>query len=113
FATGCASLINRSLLEIALPLPPAAVLHDWWITACAAAFGTIRYLPEPLVLYRQHGRNAVGAASVWRRLQPWRVVRNGAWRRIQENVQRSSRQARALLDRLRERSAGTLPMQVA
>jgi rhamnosyltransferase len=111
-ATGCASLINRPLLEIALPLPPAAVLHDWWIAACAAAFGKIHYLPEPLVLYRQHAGNAVGAASLWHRLKPWQIVRNGAWQHIQTNVQKGFGQARALRDRLRERGAGTLATNV-
>jgi glycosyltransferase involved in cell wall biosynthesis len=61
FVTGCATLFNRSLLEAATPLPPEAALHDWWLACCAAALGDIRYLDEPLVLYRQHGANQVGA----------------------------------------------------
>jgi hypothetical protein len=27
--TGCAMAINRPLLEIALPIPEAAIMHDW------------------------------------------------------------------------------------
>jgi rhamnosyltransferase len=29
FATGCTMLVNRALLEVALPIPYAAVMHDW------------------------------------------------------------------------------------
>ncbi len=34
--------------------------HDTWIYVLAAALGNVSHIAEPLVLYRQHGRNAIG-----------------------------------------------------
>jgi hypothetical protein len=61
FVTGCATVINRSLLELATPLPADVIMHDWWLALCAAACGRIEYLPHALVRYRQHGANQIGA----------------------------------------------------
>ena len=36
-------------------------MHDWWCALLAAAFGAIDVIEEPLILYRQHGGNEVGA----------------------------------------------------
>jgi len=57
---GCAMGFNRSLLEVSLPFPKEAIMHDWWLALIAAATGTIIYVPKSLVLYRQHGGNAIG-----------------------------------------------------
>lgn len=62
--TGCATLFNRRLLEIAHPIPKSAVIHDHWIALCAVYFGQIEYIDQPLVKYRQHGNNSIGATSV-------------------------------------------------
>jgi len=57
---GCAMGFNRSLLEASLPFPNDAIMHDWWLALIAAATGTIIYVPKALVMYRQHGGNAIG-----------------------------------------------------
>ncbi|WP_102127275.1 glycosyltransferase family 2 protein [Deinococcus planocerae] len=59
--TGCAMMVNRALLKIALPIPCQAVMHDWWLAMVACAFGKVVWLPEVTVLYRQHRDNNVGA----------------------------------------------------
>lgn len=59
--TGCTSLMNKKLLKKSLPVPPAAVMHDWWVSVVASAFGRRVFLPERLVDYRQHGANTLGA----------------------------------------------------
>ena len=64
--TGCATLVNAALLRCALPMPNVA-MHDWWLAQCAATFGEVVFLDEPLVLYRQHGRNVVGARGLMAR----------------------------------------------
>jgi len=61
YATGCTIMINRAARDCALPVPAAAVMHDWWLTLVTAAFGQVGYLDKPLVFYRQHGLNDVGA----------------------------------------------------
>ncbi|MDO9520516.1 MAG: glycosyltransferase family 2 protein [Pseudohongiella sp.] len=59
--TGCTSLMNPGLLKKALPVPAQAVMHDWWLSLVASAFGRLIYVPEQLVEYRQHGSNTLGA----------------------------------------------------
>ena len=66
--TGCATLLNRACLEQALPFPPQAVLHDWWLALVAARLGQVAFLPEACISYRQHGDNAVGAIGDRRQL---------------------------------------------
>jgi glycosyl transferase family 2 len=60
FVTGCTVVANRALLQVAVPVPPV-VMHDWWLAQCAAATGSVLFVPEPLVLYRQHGANTLGS----------------------------------------------------
>lgn len=59
--TGCAMLARRDIIMKSLPIPPKAMVHDWWFAVNAAAHNGVRYVDEPLVRYRQHGRNAIGA----------------------------------------------------
>jgi glycosyltransferase involved in cell wall biosynthesis len=61
--TGCTSLMNRALLEKALPVPPEAIMHDWWLSLVASALGSRRYLDLALIDYRQHAANAIGAKA--------------------------------------------------
>ncbi|WP_246089406.1 glycosyltransferase family 2 protein [Paraburkholderia guartelaensis] len=60
--TGTAAAFRRELLDVALPIPPEW-LHDEWLAACAAAWKAVAMLPEKLVRYRQHGRNAIGVPT--------------------------------------------------
>ena len=38
-------------------------MHDWWLGILAFSFGKVGYIDEPLVKYRQHGQNELGAQS--------------------------------------------------
>lgn len=60
-ATGCTVMINRPLLDLALPIPEKAVMHDWWLALVASAFGKIGHIDKATILYRQHGANDTGA----------------------------------------------------
>lgn len=59
--TGCAMLGNAALREKMLPMPEAVSMHDWWAALAAAYLGRIVPVDRPLVKYRQHGKNSVGA----------------------------------------------------
>lgn len=59
-ATGATMAFRRSLLEVAAPFPVEWV-HDEWLTVLAAAVGQVDLLEEPLIDYRQHGGNQIGA----------------------------------------------------
>jgi hypothetical protein len=60
---GCAMLGNRGLLDRCVPFPNEAVIHDWWVLQCAASMGRVVAVEQPLILYRQHGLNTIGAQS--------------------------------------------------
>lgn len=59
--TGCTALINESLAKKAVPISKNAIMHDWWLAMIATAFGRVVFLDTPLVRYRQHGTNTIGA----------------------------------------------------
>jgi glycosyltransferase involved in cell wall biosynthesis len=59
--TGCTIMINKPLRDLALPIPDGVIMHDWWLSLVASAFGTIGHIEQPTCLYRQHGSNIVGA----------------------------------------------------
>ena len=61
--TGCSCLFNRPLLEQALPLPPAARQHDHWLALVASRCGRIGFIASPLISYRQHAANSIGASG--------------------------------------------------
>lgn len=73
--TGCTSLMNLALLKKALPVPPQAVMHDWWVSLVASAFGQIIYVPRQLIDYRQHDRNTLGAREHKKAGLHWRTVK--------------------------------------
>lgn len=68
YVTGCTVMINKKLRDIACPIPPEAVMHDWWLALIAANKGKIGFIKEPLIYYRQHNNNTVGAViNKWKR----------------------------------------------
>jgi len=105
YLPGCAMLINRPLLEFALPLPAEAPMHDWWLGLCAAAAGQTGFLAEPLVLYRQHGGNAIGAGKWWKDTDPLAKNWKKRWQTGMANFIGNVQQIRQLRDRLQERAA--------
>jgi hypothetical protein len=103
FATGCTMLANRALLEAALPIPAEAVMHDWWLALIAAGTGRILFDPTPLVLYRQHDRNTIGAVGYWTNLARFlsrRALPSGWSRTITAEFEAVLRQADVAADRL-------------
>ncbi len=100
---GCASALNRPLLELALPLPASVPWHDWWIALCAAAVGSISCLPQPMLWYRRHGANSSGPAGFWAGFNPWRYDWGKRWASGYDLFRQSLTQAMALRSRLQER----------
>lgn len=60
--TGCTTLFNRALKEKMLPFNPACI-HDEWAGICAKKYGILLFIPQSTILYRQHGKNALGAVE--------------------------------------------------
>ena len=94
---GCTVMVNKKLRDLALPLPPEALMHDWWAGLVAVAFGRVDFLEEPTVLYRQHTSNVVGAT--------WDMSPGGMMRKLRDMKQhkefllQSQQQAGAFADR--------------
>jgi len=59
--TGCTVFINEALARKAVPVSKEAIMHDWWLSLVASAFGKLVFIDAPLVSYRQHDANAIGA----------------------------------------------------
>lgn len=99
--TGCTTMVNRALLDLALPIPQEIVMHDWWLGIVAAAFGKIWFIDEPTILYRQHGMNDTGAKR-YGLLSYFNRVKNPKERKkLSLNRQKRFRQAETLLTRYR------------
>lgn len=58
--TGATTVFRRALLADALPLPVEWV-HDEWLGIIASTVGRVDLLEQPLIEYRQHGSNQIGA----------------------------------------------------
>jgi glycosyltransferase involved in cell wall biosynthesis len=59
--TGCTMFMNKTLVDLSKNIPSDCIMHDWWIGLLASAFGHIDIVNKQTMLYRQHGRNEVGA----------------------------------------------------
>ena len=76
---GCCMVFRCRLRAVALPMPRSLPMHDMWIGLLGECTGRVRFLPQVLVDYRRHGRNATagrpsGALTVVR----WRLRLLGA-----------------------------------
>jgi glycosyltransferase involved in cell wall biosynthesis len=54
--SGHAILMKRELLNDALPLKKG-YFHDWWLAYVATNIGSINFIPQCLVKYRQHDKS--------------------------------------------------------
>jgi glycosyltransferase involved in cell wall biosynthesis len=80
-AGGNTMVLNRAARDLVAKASRRArfVSHDWWAyQLVTGAGGIVRYSPEPLVRYRQHAENLVGANNSWRaRLARLRLLLGG------------------------------------
>lgn len=59
--SGCTVLMNRALLDQALPIPEEAVMHDHWLALIALKLDGLISCPTRLILHRRHHSNASGS----------------------------------------------------
>ncbi|WP_045518259.1 glycosyltransferase family 2 protein [Neobacillus niacini] len=60
--TGCTMLVDGKIAKEALPFPTSNVyVHDHWLALFASCKGKISYINRPLVQYRIHSNNQIGA----------------------------------------------------
>ena len=68
-ATGATMAFRARYKNLALPIPETWV-HDAWIALVIAAVGDLAIIEEPLVSYRQHSENQIGAIRGVRKQPP-------------------------------------------
>ena len=69
---GCCMALTRPVLERALPFPPDLPMHDQWLGLTAERIGRVCFLPQPYLLYRQHGGNVTGGKTSLAQKLRWR-----------------------------------------
>lgn len=60
--TGATMAFRSEYVKLVLPIPAnIAMIHDGWIALTIAAVADVAFLEEPLIKYRQHERQQIGA----------------------------------------------------
>ncbi len=60
--TGCTMMFNHAAKEVSVNFSSKALMHDVWVLLCTLKNGgKVFELPEQTILYRQHGKNTLGA----------------------------------------------------
>lgn len=54
---GCCLAFRKEVLIKALPFPKSIPMHDIWLGFISELFFKTKFIPEPLLLYRRHGKN--------------------------------------------------------
>lgn len=62
--TGCTMLIKLDVAKSSIPFCHDYYVHDHWLTLFASSIGKIAYVKEPLIKYRIHGNNQIGASML-------------------------------------------------
>lgn len=94
--TGCSALLTPALARVCVPIPDDAYMHDWWCALMASLYGRIHYLEQPLVGYRQHEANTLGARQFQRRNKR-QILQELVQPESNRVLQRVARQARYIL----------------
>ena len=60
YVQGCTTLFKSQLRNLLIPIPDSQDYHDYWFAFRAVLEGSVLYLPDVLVYYRQHPQNVTG-----------------------------------------------------
>lgn len=60
---GCCMAFRKDICNYILPFPKGIAMHDIWIGLSVELNGSIKFLNEPLILYRRHGDNASSSSE--------------------------------------------------
>lgn len=63
-ALGCSMIFNKELKKCLDDYGANIMMHDWYVMIKALDNGLIFYTEQPLMLYRQHNNNAIGATKI-------------------------------------------------
>ncbi len=64
WVTGATMAFQAKFKDLVLPIPTnLPMIHDGWISLIIAAVAKVTFIEEPLILYRQHDRQQLGAPT--------------------------------------------------
>lgn len=63
-APGCTMMFNNEVKKNLNDYDQNIIMHDWYIMIKALSTGVVKYVNQPLMLYRQHNTNVVGASEI-------------------------------------------------
>lgn len=95
--TGCTILAKKETIQYILPIPTQSkyLIHDHWIGIMVGIHGTLAYMPEKYIKYRQHGNNQIGTNKISHSFKKLEQVRDlfiqvklGVFGTYQENNER-------------------------
>jgi hypothetical protein len=99
--TGATMAFRSKHIPLVVPIPES-VVHDWWIALLVSCVADIAGIPKPLIRYRQHTWNQLGAA------------RQGLWEGVHTSLRlgpevylSTADRYRVALDRVRMLPVGT------
>jgi glycosyltransferase involved in cell wall biosynthesis len=102
---GHATLMKRSLFQKASPFLEG-IPHDGWLAYHATLYGGVKYLPQPLVKYRQHEGNVfgvVGRKKAGNGMKKKPVTGGETRVKIKEEIPKRGQQKKKELERIRLR----------
>lgn len=95
--TGATMAFRSQYVKVSLPIPTTIqMIHDGWIALTVAAVSDVAMIDEPLIKYRQHQRQQIGAPA---------PKKNGQPLSARETLKRRNpiAELQSILDTLRER----------
>ena len=60
---GCCFAFKKKILKKALPFPEKIPMHDIWLGFVSELFFKVKFNPNPMMLYRRHGKNQSATAE--------------------------------------------------
>jgi len=63
-APGCTMIFNNKLRRLVNFQSKTILMHDWYLMILALQYGKVHFSEEPLLMYRQHINNVVGAKKI-------------------------------------------------
>jgi rhamnosyltransferase len=76
---GASSLINRPMIDIVAQMPSDILWYDRYMHLAAEFLGERYFIDRPLMLYRQHSHNALGASGESRKVFIFRYPQSEPW----------------------------------
>lgn len=97
-AAGCTMMINGTLRDYANKNQDLLrlAMHDWGIMLIACISGKIGFINKPMILYRQHQSNQVGAKKISFNKRVKLFINGGKYSAIHQNIVLGRQFAKAL-----------------